>query len=502
MSKENDISSVENALRQLLPLDTRNNSLKYTSVYTDFNDNKHYSFSQYYKGVRVEDACYKVHYKGDDIDYVGGDFRTIDNLSVQPSLSEVEALKKALSHIGAKKYMWEDEGMEKLLKTERGDPLATNYPKGELVVYFNQKEVPVLVYKFDIYAISPLSHDYVYTNAINGNIEGVETRIYFANGTAYTRLSGTRTIQTEAVAGGYRLFDATRGRGIRTLNMKGEEDYFSRATEYIDNNNIWTVAEWDNANKDNAALDVHWATLTTYDYFLQKHGRNSYDNAGGQLLSYVNFDLTKYSDDYTHSDNAFWLRDRMVYGEGTNYQPYVSLDIIAHEIGHGVCQFTAGLNYSNESGALNEGFSDIWGACVENYAKPSSVNNWTIGEEVKPPYMRNMKDPRLNGYPRNYGGANWVQTVSNPDRSNDYGGVHKNSSVLNHWFYLLVNGGSGTNDYNTSYSVQGIGIDKASKIVYATLMLLPLHLTLLRHVIGVFWLQGTCMEPLPMKHLR
>jgi hypothetical protein len=132
------------------------------------------------------------------------------------------------------------------------------------------------------------------------------------------------------------------------------------------------------------------------------------------------------------------------------------LDICAHEIGHGICQSTANIVYYGESGAINESLSDIWAACVEYWAAPNK-QRWQIGEDLGS-FFRSMSNPNLRGQPDTYGGgAYWTGIYAN---------VHVNSGIMNHWFYLLSDGGNGTNDLGNSYSVTGIGIDKAAKIVY------------------------------------
>ncbi len=173
----------------------------------------------------------------------------------------------------------------------------------------------------------------------------------------------------------------------------------------------------------------------------------------------------------------------MVYGDGSGrnndgFDPLVSLDICAHEIGHGVCQSTANLVYQRESGALNEGFSDIWGAVIESWADPleqdgTPKKHWLIGEELSDEPMRNMQNPKECKQPDTYLGEYWEPASTsdcptpNPN-TNDYCGVHCNSGVLNHWFYLLTEGGSGTNDNFKQYAVTGIGIEKSAKIAYLT----------------------------------
>lgn len=109
---------------------------------------------------------------------------------------------------------------------------------------------------------------------------------------------------------------------------------------------------------------------------------------------------------------------------------------------------------------MNEGFSDIFGTLIEYYGKPSAAN-WTIGEDFA--VLRSMSNPNQYGQPDTYKGNNWATGGAG------YSGVHTNSGVLNFWFYLLVNGGSGTNDKGFSYSVTSIGMTDAAATAYRTL---------------------------------
>jgi hypothetical protein len=162
----------------------------------------------------------------------------------------------------------------------------------------------------------------------------------------------------------------------------------------------------------------------------------------------------------------------MTYGDGgtsgsTTYTPLTALDVCGHEITHGVTERTSGLIYSKESGAMNEGFSDIFGTAIEFYAK-GAAGNWQIGENIGAAF-RSMSNPNQFNQPDTYGGTYWVNTTScSPNNNNDQCGVHTNSGVLNFWFYLLSQGGNGTNDIGSVYTVSGLGIDAAAAIAYRT----------------------------------
>lgn len=118
---------------------------------------------------------------------------------------------------------------------------------------------------------------------------------------------------------------------------------------------------------------------------------------------------------------------------------------------------------------MNEAFSDIWAACIEYRAAPTK-STWLVGEDIERRSghiaLRSMSDPNAEGQPDTYGGTYWVNVNCTPTNNNDQCGVHTNSGVLNHWFYILSVGKTGTNDLGNAYSVTGITIDKAAKIAF------------------------------------
>jgi len=418
----------------------------------------HYRYQQTYNSIPIEGAIYIAHVKNGVVRSLNGVIFNSLNLSPNPALSEELSLNKALEFVNAKTYMWEVPEEEELLKFETNDPNATYYPGSELVFVpkngnFQSTDYH-LAYKFDVYASQPLYRASIFVDAITGEIIFENNRIQTADvtGTAVTAYSDTQTVITDAFGGSYRLREAGRGLGIETYNMETNTNYGS-AVDFTDGDNFWNNV---NANQDEVATDAHWGAEMTYDYLLNEHGRNSIDNAGFKLRSYVH-----YGNNYS---NAFWNGSRMTYGDGDgsgSYSPFTALDIAGHEIAHGLMDFTADLVYSYESGALNESFSDIWGTSVEFYGKPASAN-WLVGEDIGAA-LRSMSNPNAYGDPDTYLGTNWATGPG------DNGGVHTNSGVQNFWFYLLANGGSGTNDNGDSYNITGIGLTNAAAVAYRNL---------------------------------
>ncbi|HRH65615.1 MAG TPA: M4 family metallopeptidase [Bacteroidia bacterium] len=433
-------------------------SLQLLSTETDLIGYTHFRYQQYFKGIPVEGTMWLVHTKGGAVYSMNG--VVFQHLKVNSSavLGENDALTKALAKVGAKKYKWQSPEEEAWLKKEQDDPSASFFPKAQLCFAYDSRypNNPVyrLAYRFDIYASEPMSRSYVFIDAVNGQVVNVQDRIHEANtsGTANTAYAGIQTIITDSYAGAYRLREAGRGAGLgmETYNLQRGTSY-AASIDFTDADNLWNNV---NANKDQYATDAHLATEKTYDYYYSNFGRNSINNAGLKLLSYVH-----YSANYV---NAFWDGTRMTYGDGNaTYTPLTSLDIGGHEITHGLTQYTANLNYSYESGALNESFSDCFGTAVEWYADPAHAD-WLIGEDIGAAF-RSHSNPNAYGQPDTYLGTNWYTgTVDN-------GGVHTNSGVQNFWFYLLANGGSGTNDIGNAYNVSGIGLSKAAAIAFRTL---------------------------------
>lgn len=170
-------------------------------------------------------------------------------------------------------------------------------------------------------------------------------------------------------------------------------------------------------------MEIYYGAEKTVDFYDKKYGRKSFDNKGTKITAHGS----------KSGQNAFWTEDRS--GKGTCYfdigSALTCLDVVGHEITHGVTGATAGLIYSYESGALNEAFSDIFGFCIER--DTTGKENWVIGH-CTTFLKRDMSNPKSTGYPACVGGTNWVTG------SADNGGVHTNSQVQTHIFYMLAKG--------------------------------------------------------------
>lgn len=430
---------------------------------------ENHKFQQTVNGIPVEYGMINMLVKkGKVVSQNGVWFKNVPaTVEKRAGISEANALNSALAYVGATSYKWQNAEEEAFLKSDTKDANATFYPKGKLVYYNDPADVNAkkltLAYKFDVYASEPVSRQEVYVDAKTGKVLGTNALILETNapGTAVTAYSGNQAIVADQVsATSYRLRETGRngGTAIETYNLKQGTTY-SRAVDFTDTDNTWNNV---NTAKDQYATDAHWGAEKTVDYLKAKFNRNSIDNNHFAIKSYVH-----YSRNYF---NAFWDGSRMTYGDGSSTngnKPLTALDVCAHEIGHGMTSKTANLVYQKESGALNEAFSDILGNSVEFWARPTKAS-WKLGEDFSY-VIRDMANPNAYGDPDTYGGTYWVNPNCTPSSTNDYCGVHTNSGVLNFWYYLLVNGGSGTNDKGFAYNVTGIGLDKAAQIAYRTL---------------------------------
>ncbi|MEU1305923.1 M4 family metallopeptidase [Streptomyces shenzhenensis] len=303
---------------------------------------------------------------------------------------------------------------------------------------------------------------HVITDAATGEklyeYQGIET------GTGKTLYSGTVTLSTTLSGSTYQLYDTTRG-GHKTYNLARGTS--GTGTLFTDADDVWGTGAASSSTADQtAAADAAYGAQATWDFYKSNFGRNGIKNNGQAAYSRVH-----YGNAYV---NAFWSDSCfcMTYGDGSgNTHPLTALDVAGHEMSHGVTANTAGLNYSGESGGLNEATSDIFGTGVEFYTNNASdVGDYLIGEKIdingNGTPLRYMDKPSKDGASADY----WSSSVGNKD-------VHYSSGVANHFFYLLSEGSGAKTINGVSYNsptysgstVTGIGRDKALQIWYKAL---------------------------------
>jgi thermolysin len=263
----------------------------------------------------------------------------------------------------------------------------------------------------------------------------------------------TRKFQVSADGAGYAMIDTTRtAGGIRTYDAKNTQSLPGTLMAST------SLTSWDtSATKGRgAAVDAHYSAGVVFDFYKGAFGRSGIDGKGGGMTSTAHFAQSL--------DNALWDPEskQMMYGDGGQiFRPLAgALDVVAHEFTHGVTQAEAGLVYQDQPGALNEAISDIFAALIEHAVSPDPVKNFQIGEEIAlAGYIRDMKNPGAKQQP-----SHMTQLVKT---TQDNGGVHINSGIVNNAFYLMTNGG--VNPKSQIEVKRGIGWEKSAQIWYRTL---------------------------------
>lgn len=428
----------------------------------------HYKYRQYYQGYEVEHTDLFLHYHSGL--WVGANALVAQKLTLETEnpISEESALATVLSYVNATEYAWENQTMENELKEETGDTTATHFPVGTLLLHHEYGK-PIsnqyyhFAWRFEIYTAEPMGHFYVYVDANTGNILSQHSLILSCNdkpGTGSTLYNGTQNITVNK-----RIFDFTLEEcGNRKIHTKWG---WGANPDVIDNNGNYGANDID-------ATSAHWAAEKTWDYYKSIHNRSGTNGSNRQLKILANENNTN------AIDNAYWHlsagnNDKIHIGKYvSNGNSLACVDIVAHEFTHGITGATANLVYQGESGALNESFSDIFGAMVERGVQPSV--GWIHGDDPNPnpKFLRSLQDPTVFTYtlpavPCGGGGSG----IPYPDTYQvggwyfglcDFEGVHLNSSVQNKFYYLLAAGGT-----QNGITVIGIGATKAEKIAFRSL---------------------------------
>ncbi|MED0998637.1 M4 family metallopeptidase [Bacillus mobilis] len=284
--------------------------------------------------------------------------------------------------------------------------------------------------------------------------ESKKSNVKSLTGTGKDDLGIIRTFGiSEQSNGEYALADYTRGQGIETYDVNYRDITFeNRYYPGILATSTSTIFN------DPKAVSAHFLATKVYDFYKDKYKRNSFDNKGKKVVSVVHAWDSGETDDPKNWGNAFSANisnvSMLIYGD-----PMVkAFDIAGHEFTHAVTSSESNLEFSGESGAINEALSDIMGTAIEKYINNGEFN-WTIGEQTGS-VLRNMKNPSavkfFNGlpYPDDYSKYSDLNGEDNE-------GVHFNSSIINKVAYLIAQGGT-----QNGVTVNGIGEDKMFDLFY------------------------------------
>jgi Zn-dependent metalloprotease len=420
------------------------------------------------------------------------------NLNHTPTIEPENAIRLAVDACGAERYVWQDSISETNLKEETNNRDASYFPKPQLVVVStnNTSSEYFLAYKVRITSIVPVGDSEYFVDAHTGRVVRKISRLREGctsvnhqerkkqtkevqnsvkdiqsnnfswcndagcqTGSANLKWYGLQNIMTDRFTWGttfcrYRLKNTCNSTFIYVRDPGGGD--------YRNVGNSW-------GNNYQSSTTALWGAERTYEFFKNTFNRNSFDNANSQI--------NIFTENPIFFDNAAWWNNQLHFGTIlNNTEPAVAVDIVGHEFTHAIDDYEAGLIYERESGALDESFADIFGTMVEfyalqNFSTPASPN-FINGEYVTPGGLRDMSNPKSKSQPDTYlSTANfWFNTIgctpTGGPTGNDFCGVHTNSGIQNHWFFLLCQGGSDTNDNSDSYCVQGIGMTAAGRIAY------------------------------------
>ena len=418
---------------------------------------------QYYEGVRVMGGEAIMHLRQGQVRAVTDGLKRRFTLDARPSLTPSEALALAAADLAPSGPFRRPPTCELVvvrMKLGPGTPALR-----DALVYHIHTEL-------ENGAEETAHTDYLvdaHTGAIARRWDSLRTAA--ETGVGLSQYSGKVRIDTNSTKTGFELRDLTRGKGgnqVLDLSHGISDDlgriYVSTADLWGDGNN-YDGGHTTSRNGETAAVDAAYGLRWTWDYYRRIHHRNGIDGCGTATTLRVHYAIGY--------DNAFWSDDCfcMTFGDGHKFKSLESIDVLGHEVSHGVCSATADLDYFGESGGLNEANSDIHGTMVEFYSRSGTPDrigdrggNWTMGEQLETPLhpkpLRYLYKPSKDG--------------KSPDAWNEDLGdlnVHLSSGPMNRCFYFMSQGSSGDkkSDCYTAYlpkGMPGIGNDKGARIWY------------------------------------
>jgi bacillolysin len=413
----------------------------------------HERLDQYYRGVRVFGGDVAEQLAGGQIVSVFGN--VYDDIAIDTS-PDIDA-----------------ERAQKIIEDRAGVALGPDRTP-ELVI-LPRDGTYTLAWRGRAFANDDLREYFV--DARTGDIafeySNLQTQSAVGRGTGV--LGDTKKVSVMSSGGQFVASDKLRPPSLETNDLKGDH---LRTVSYLNGITRLTASDLasdaDNTWTDAMTVDAHVYIGWTYDYFFKRFNRRGLDNSDRGVVTIVHparrqdvqQNFAQFSVFYTNA--AYFGDGIMVFGVGLppgftlggRSWDFTSgaLDIVAHELTHGVTDYSSRLIYQNESGALNEAFSDMMGSSVEFFFQQAGSGNlradYSIGEDVvRPGGIRSMSDPQSVGHPDHYS-RRFTGTTDN-------GGVHTNSGIANQAFYLAIEGGT---NRTSGLSVQGVGAANREQI--------------------------------------
>jgi thermolysin len=416
----------------------------------------HERLNQVFKGVPVFGGQVARQMDGRAIVTVSGRIYEGIDLDVAPQISPERAAEIAVSRSGAGANVHGDTTLGIL-------PVAGGSYR--------------LVYRMEVRSDWDIREVHVdaKTGEIVRSFSKIQTSWAIGQGTGV--LGGLRKMSTDATSSTFRAVDLLRPMPSYTLSFPGTprrlNDFLNSGLLFnsdiaTDSDNVWT---------DGPTVDAHVYQGYVNDYYFKRYGRRGLDDHNLEIDGIVHplarSQVNNQPPDVvsTYVNNAFFCCDGvMLYGDGDGrIYTYLAggLDVVAHEMSHGVTAFSSDLVYQDESGALNEAFSDIMGASVEFFYQPVGTGpekaDWLIAEDVvlvPPGYLRSLSNPNAVRDPDHYSLRQFIGT------DNDNGGVHYNMTIATHAFYLAVAGGRNRVSQMTVTGVGMSNLERMEKIFY------------------------------------
>lgn len=439
---------------------------RHRKVQRDHLGMTHLRLQQVERGVPVHGAEMMAHYDA------SGALRTIDttyvpeleHVDVVPELTAAEALAIAERHFGTTLETTE-------IEVDTAPELVVHVP-----VQGAEKGSPALAYHLDLRTPSNVHvwMDYV-VDAHTGEVIRTYNKVQSLAGVGVGVLGDTKPIEVSQDGDRYTLADTMRTpNGILTYDAQNTGVLlppFGLVQGTAKLPGVLVTSRSPSSGWDRAAVDAHHYAGVTYDYYKKMFGRKGIDDADSKIVSSVHV-AKKWS-------NAQWAEftgKQMLYGDGDGVKIGEfsgAVDVIAHELTHGVTFATSKLQYLGQSGALNESISDMFAMLVEHYTKPDPQKNWVLAEDIllgdlKGRHLRDMAHPgsetALSQQPAHM--SEYRSVTDDLKLILDLGGVHVNSGIPNNAFYLMTMGG--TNDVSKVEVKAGLGWEKSAQVWYRT----------------------------------
>jgi bacillolysin len=443
----------------------------------------HEKFQQQYRGIDIEGVqCVLNSNDGMVICSMGNILKEL-NLDIISKLTAAAAIEIALSETKIT-LAYENPIAVQQWKSLYKREIEQLLPHAELVIsnanqtFSENPEDYKLCWKVKLIGAQFFQIQYVFIDAQSEEVIDIQQLgNQCESGTGETTWNGNFDLKTMLNGNEYILNEQCPD-NVDVGNVHTMNNSTGTPMEYNDIDNAWT--------NQYSGVSAHVFARGTLDFFNLYFNRNSYDNDNAPLLVLCEESDLPNTPNINEAQNAYWDSNGAIHFGNNNTNAaaddFNTIDIVGHEIGHAVVQSMAGLSNTNISGALNEGFADIFGVAVERHFLGVDYYDWKIGEDrsSNPMWVRNLSNPNEGGnhYEDCVGSSFTTQTVGIPDTYEgdfwhtcnlDNGGVHINCGVLGYWFYVLSMGDADDNDNGFVYDVAGIGFNDAIGIVYEAL---------------------------------